>query len=55
MEQLIKAQKEYITFLEEEISRTAGYLFVHNMITPEEICKKGEELREEIKKYENKN
>lgn len=48
MEHLIKAQKEYIDFLEKELADSAVFLYVHNRKSSDEIIKKGEELRKNI-------
>lgn len=48
-EKLIAAQKEYIEFLGEEISKNAVYLEIHNMGASEEAINKGIILRDKIK------
>ncbi len=55
MNELEKAYKEYIDFLEKEISSSAVYLHTHGWIVPDEIILKGEELREKIKDLTPKN
>ena len=48
--EIVKAQAEYIAFLEKESEKTAVFLNYHGWIYPEEDFKKGEALRAEIKR-----
>ena len=43
-----KAMEEYITFLEEDIRRNAGFLDVHGIKTDQAVIDKGEALRRRI-------
>jgi len=46
--EIIQAQKEYIQFLENEISNHTSFLIVHGILTSEEVVKQGERLRKQI-------
>ena len=53
MKKLIKAQKEYITFLEKHTSSMGMFMAVHGQAPSKEDLDKGIELRAEIKKHDN--
>jgi len=50
MTKLIKAQAEYIKFLEDYLGNLAVYLHIHQMDPSEEELAEGERLRENIAK-----
>lgn len=50
MKELKLAYEEYIEFLEKHIACSVGFLFAHGIYPKEEDVKKGEELRERIRK-----
>lgn len=54
MKDLIKAYKDYIKFLGEEIDSNAVYLYIHGIHPIDDKIKKGIELRDRIRKLEEK-
>lgn len=48
-DELISAQKEYITFLGDEVSKLSAFALNHNVVTTEETINKGIKFREKIK------
>jgi len=47
---VIRAQDEYIKFLGEEVNKGAAFLRTHNIQTPDDVVKKGQKMRDKIKK-----
>jgi len=49
MKELYLKQKEYIEFLENQITKTSPLLYIHGWSCSEDVIKEGNKLREEIK------
>ena len=54
MEDLIQAQKEYIEFLEKEMTSISPLLLVHGWNCPQEVIEEGNKLRLKISEFSAK-
>lgn len=52
---LIKAYKEYIALLSDEIENNASFLYMHDIQTSKDAVSKGIKLRKQIEKLEKEN